>query len=69
MNIESRLWHVISYNDAYANIIQKSTGVLHAVTRGKLPDTHTLAMASEAKFDRICREAFHGEIAERKTIA
>lgn len=69
MNIESKLWHVCSFNDGYAHITQKASGVIRTVQRSRLPDAHVLAMASEITFDRICREIFHGELKPRKTIA
>lgn len=59
MNIESKLWKVVSYNDAYAHITQKASGAIRTVGRSTLPDADELAMISEHFFNRICREAFH----------
>jgi hypothetical protein len=59
MNIESALWKVESYNDGYAHIIQKASGVIRTVSRGKLPSADELACVSELRFNRILREAFH----------
>jgi hypothetical protein len=61
MNIESKLWKIVSYNDGYATILQKASGVLHTVPRCELPSVDALAAANEITFNRICREAFHGE--------
>jgi hypothetical protein len=59
MNIESKLWKLISYNDAYVHLIQKASGVIHTVSRGRVPNADTLAMMSERAFDNVCRDTFH----------
>jgi hypothetical protein len=60
MDIESKLWRVTSYNDAYAHILQKASGVIRTVSRGELPSVDALAAMHERVFDSVCREAFHG---------
>lgn len=60
MNIESKLWKVVSHNDAYAQIIQKASGEMRTVSRSTLPSADELAMMHELRFNRILREAFHG---------
>jgi hypothetical protein len=60
MDIESKLWRVVSYNAAYAHITQKASGVIRTVSRSALPSVDALAQMKEQQFNRICREAFHG---------
>lgn len=61
MNIESKIWKLISYNDGYVNVLQKATKTVRVVTRQHLPSVDELAAMSEQRFDTVCREAFHGE--------
>lgn len=61
MNIESKLWKLESFNGAYVHILQKASGAMHTVSRGTLPSDNALAMMHEKQFDKVCREAFHGE--------
>jgi hypothetical protein len=59
MNVESKLWKVVSRNDAYAHITQKASGTIRTVSRGTLPSVERIAAMSERQFDSLCREAFH----------
>lgn len=61
LSIESKLWHVRSFNDGYAHITQKASGVIRTVSRSKLPSADALAMMHEARFNKIMRELFHGD--------
>lgn len=61
LSIESKLWRVRSFNDGYAHITQKASGVIRTVSRGKLPSSDEIAMMHEARFNRIMRELFHGD--------
>lgn len=69
MNIDSKLWSVRSYNDGYAHITQRASGTIRTVARCTLPSINALAMMHELRFNRIMREAFHGETTdeERRT--
>lgn len=62
INIDSKLWAVRAYNDAYAHITQRASGVIRTVDRSKLPSCEELAAMSERRFDAILRKAFHGEL-------
>lgn len=69
LSIDSKLWSVRAYSDAYAHITQRASGVCRTVSRGKLPDQNALAMMHERRFDAVCRGLFHGDdIAPRKGI-
>lgn len=59
MNINSKLWHVVSHNDGYAHITQRASGVTRTVRRGELPSADAMAQMHELTFNRVCREAFH----------
>ena len=59
LSIDSKLWRVRSYNDAYADITQRATGVVRTVRRSKLPSAETLASMSEYRFNGVLRELFH----------
>jgi hypothetical protein len=59
MNIESKLWKVVSYGMQIA-VLQKASGTQRFVTIGKFPNSETLAAMSERQFDRLCRDTFHG---------
>lgn len=60
INIESKLWKVTSYNEAYAHILQKASGAIRTVSRGSLPGADAFAAMHENRFDAILRDAFHG---------
>ena len=59
MNIESKLWKIVSIIGQGVRITQKTSGVTRFVNRSELPSDYDLAMMSEKQFDRVCREAFH----------
>ena len=61
MNIESKLWKVYSPVGCQIAVLQKTSGMQRFVTIGKFPNSEALAAMSEQQFNRICREAFHGE--------
>lgn len=61
MNIESKLWKVESYNDAYAHILQKASNTIRTVSRNTLPSADDLAMMHENRFNAVLRTVFHGE--------
>jgi hypothetical protein len=61
MNIETPLWTLISFNEGYVHVIQKASGTTRTVSRGHIPSVETLAAMTERQFNRVCREAFHGE--------
>lgn len=61
MNIESKLWKVISLNASQLMIIQKASGASAIRGLSALPGLNELAVMSEVRFDRLCREAFHDE--------
>ncbi len=58
MNIESKLWKVVSYGYQIA-ILQKASGTQRFVTIGEFPNSDELAAMNELRFNRVCREAFH----------
>jgi hypothetical protein len=60
MNIESKLWKVVWYGYQIA-VLQKASGTQRFVSIGKFPNSEALAAMSERQFNRLCREAFHGE--------
>lgn len=59
MNIDTKAWSVRSYNDGYAHITQRASGVIRTVPRSALPSVETLAMMHELTFNRTMRNAFH----------
>lgn len=65
MNIESKLWKVVSLNAAQVMVIQKASGASRVVSQSALPGAHALAAMHENAFDRAAREAFHDERARR----
>lgn len=69
LSIDSKLWQVRSYNDAYAHITQRASGVVRTVQRSMLPSADALAAMSERRFDAVLRELFHeagGQAPERR---
>lgn len=69
LSIDSTLWRVRSYNDAYAHITQRASGVVRTVMRSKLPSAESLAAMSERQFDGTLRSLFHDEIKRRRGIS
>ncbi len=61
LSIDSKLWQVRYLNTAQLGIIQRASGVMRIFGHSALPDRDTLASVSETRFDRLCRDAFHGE--------
>lgn len=59
LSIDSKLWSVRAYNAGGLHITQRASGAVRTVSRGALPSDNALAMMSETRFDRVCREAFH----------
>lgn len=59
LSIDSKLWRLRAYDDAYAHITQRATGVIRTIIRGKLPSAEALAAMSEQQFDSIVRTLFH----------
>lgn len=59
MNIESKLWKAVSWNDMQVTIIQKASGQLRTFSRSALPSVEALAAMHERAFDRHLREVFH----------
>ena len=62
LSVDSKLWSVRSYNDAYAHITQRASKTIRTVARSKLPSAERIAAMTERQFDNMCRAAFHGEI-------
>jgi hypothetical protein len=60
VNIESKLWKLVSANTSYVMVVQKASQQMRMVSRGKLPSTDELAAMHETKFDSVARSAFHG---------
>jgi hypothetical protein len=59
ISIDSKLWRVRAYNDAYAQICQRASGTWRVVSRCDLPSAERLAAMTERQFDSTLREAFH----------
>jgi hypothetical protein len=59
LSIDSKLWSVRAYNGGLASITQRSSGVTRYVSRHSIPDADTLAASTEARFNKLMREAFH----------
>lgn len=65
LSIDSKLWQVRCLNTAQLGIIQRASGVMRIFGHSALPDADALASMSEARFDKLCRERFHGETERR----
>lgn len=61
LNIDSKLWRVRYTTAAHLDITQKASGVTRTFSQSALPSRDELASMSEQRFDRLCRERFHGE--------
>lgn len=59
LSIDSKLWRLRAYNDAYAHITQRASGVIRTVQRSKLPSPEALTAMSERQFDGTLRALFH----------
>lgn len=59
MNVESKLWKLVSLNNSLVMVIQKSSRVGHIVSASALPDVSLLAMMHENAFNEAARDAFH----------
>ena len=60
MNIESKLWKLVSLNTAQIMVIQKASGASRVVSASALPSVEMLAAIHERGFDKAARDAFHG---------
>lgn len=59
-SIDSKLWSIRSgFGNYTLHIIQRASGVTRTVSRSALPSDTELAMMSEARFNKLCRDAFH----------
>ena len=68
ISVDSKLWSVRAYNDAYSTIVQRASNVSRTISRGALPEHEALAAMHEKRFDAICRDLFHGEVKTRKGL-
>jgi hypothetical protein len=60
MNIESKLWKIRAVAPHMVMVIQKASGATRYATESHFPSTDALAVMSEKRFDKVCREVFHG---------
>ncbi len=60
LNIDSKLWRVRYTTVAHLDITQKASGVTRTFSQSALPSSDELASMSEQRFDKLCRERFHG---------
>lgn len=60
LNIESTLWKLRTFPGGSAYVTQKASGVTRYANRSELPSNARLSEMTERQFDRVCREAFHG---------
>lgn len=61
IDVETKLWRAKEIGHGQLLVTQKASGVSRTVSRGKLPSVEAVAAMHERRFDRLCREAFHGE--------
>ena len=47
ISVDSKLWSVRAYNDAYATIVQRASNVSRTISRGALPEHEALAAMHE----------------------
>lgn len=60
LSIDTDLWSLRYVGNHTVLITQRASGETRTCSRGKLPDDVTLAQMSEYRFNKLCRENFHG---------
>jgi hypothetical protein len=68
ISIDSSLWRLRAYEDSSIHITQRASGAIRTRNRGIFPSAHEMAMMSESRFNKLCREAFRDECRPRKGI-
>lgn len=59
---ETDLWSLRCYNAGYVYIKQKASGETRTCLRMYLPSADKVDEMSDYRFNKLCREVFHGEV-------
>lgn len=61
MSVDSPHWSIREgFGGHTLHVIQRASGKTVIVSRSAFPSAEEVAAMTEARFNRLCREAFHG---------